>query len=221
VKLALAVFTDGRDECLAETIESANTKLRATWCSKTIFDDTGDIDHVKHLKRQFPDFTVLATGPGKQGFGGAIASAWRTLFASEATHVFHLEDDFVFEAPIFVSEMVHVLDIAPNVQQVALKRQPWGDEPPNGFMGQWPTAYMNQTVEKVRWTEQRLFFTTNPSVYRRDLMVRGWPEVPQSEKVFGNNLFAENEHFRCAFLGHKDDAPLVHHIGANRVGTGY
>ena len=67
--------------------------------------------------------------------------------------------------------------------------------------------------------EHDLFFTTNPSLYRRSLLDNQWPEGPQSEGRFTG--WMRDLGYRFAYLGEGSDPPWVHHIGDERAGKDY
>jgi hypothetical protein len=219
--MILLVMTDGRLDCIEQTIESARTHLLGEVTYKVIHDDTGDEAHRDHLRRLFPDFTVIGQ-PTRQGFGGAIRSAWAHLRDRTERFVFHLEDDFTFNEDLPVYLMQKVLNRNPNLVQMALRRQPWNDaeRAAGGIIEQHPDDYIDCSDGISDWLEHRRFFTTNPSMYRIGLIEKGWPEGDHSEGVFGLKL-CENPVVRFGYWGRRTDQPKVHHIGDHRAGTGY
>lgn len=231
----LAVFTDGRRECIAETIPSALANLKGLITSKVIFDDSGDTEYVRWLRETWPDFTVHPSAE-RLGFGGSIGRAWQVLAGSafDEEFVLHLEDDFTFNRPVLLWQMAALLRDQPHLAQVALRRQPWNDEERavGGVVEQHPDDYADRHEWVPRdsacgpdpfpcwWLEHRRFWTSNPSLYRRSLCERGWPTGAQSEGRFSAALFAEPA-VRCAFWGARDSGEWVTHIGRERAGVGY
>lgn len=219
--IALLVMTDGRDNMLERTLaqpEFLNGLITERW----IHDDTGHEYHRTDLARRFPGFTVIGSGK-RRGFGGAIRYAWDVLAErSRAELVLHWEDDFIAAGLLDLYGMACVLKDYPHLAQMALKRQPWGpaEEAAGGFMAMHPDAYTPRTDGALHWLEQRLFWTTNPSLYRRSLCERGWPAGRRSETAFGASLLADPS-VAFGYWGRLDDPPLVEHIGAQRVGHGY
>lgn len=214
-------MTDGRLDCIEQTIESARDNLCGEVTHKVIHDDTGDEAHRDYLRGAFPDFDVIGQ-PTRQGFGGAIRSAWAYVKVRPERFVFHLEDDFTFNEPIDLPAMQHVLDRNPGLVQLALRRQPWNDaeRSAGGIVEQHPDDYVDCSDGISDWLEHRRFFTTNPSMYRRALTEKEWPEGEHSEGVFGLQL-CESPGIRFGFWGERTDPPAVHHIGDHRVGVGY
>lgn len=227
------VMTDGRSDCISQSLASID-RLKGAHLVVTIHDDSGDPEYTRWLVEQFEPFPtnayVIAT-PCRSGFGGAIRSAWGYLSAPETqTHwvpgdwVFHLEDDFVLRRDVDLAAMVRVLDANPNLVQLALRRQPWNDaeKAAGGIVEQHADAYQDMVMGKTpdRWLEHRLFFTTNPSLYRRSLCLREWPEGGNSEGHFTHQLLVDSS-VRFGFWGARDSGEWVEHIGHARVGTGY
>lgn len=248
--IALACFTDGRWDVLERTLASADEMLYGPITSRHLFID-GDHGHelasVPVIARLLADprWHVVPWGE-RRGFGGTIAGAWKLLTSSaldaaEARFVYHLEDDFLHNEPPDLAAMMAVLDAHPNLVQLSLKRQPWNDiEIAAGdFVRVAPDDYTENHLDAVRamaldvergarggitdyvWTEQRRFFTTNPSLYRRELCAVGWPgDLEHSEGRFSHRLM-EDPDVRFGIWGRKFDPPRVHHIGEHRVGNGY
>ena len=220
--IALLVMTDGRDH-IFETIPSAEAFLLGSISEKWIHDDSGDARHADKLRRIFPGWRVVSTA-GRSGFGGAIRSAWSTLLAeSSAPFVFHLEDDFTFRRIVELDRMASVLVHHPELAQLALRRQPWNVEElaAGGIVELHPEDFAEVEDERGNvWLEHSRFFTTNPGLYRRELMEREWPTGEQSEGRFSLQLF-EDPAARSGYWGSRDSGEWVSHIGQHRAGTGY
>ena len=194
--VALLLIHDGRLEYLAKTATSA----------------------AEHLP-DFDQYIVVDDTTHDLGFCGAIQNGWDQV---ETDHVFHLEGDFTFNAPVPVGEMIALLERHHELAQVALKRQPWNEQEKaaGGIVELHPDDFTERTDALAVWTEHRRFFTTNPSVYSARLCRLGWPQEPQSEGVFTHRLL-KDPLLRFAFWGGKFDPPLVEHVGAVRAGSRY
>lgn len=233
--VTVLVFTDGRSDCLRRTIPS----FLEAWDPRVkiersiIINDSADEEFTAWLDEQFPEWEKVHHST-RRGFGGAIQSGWDHV---ETDWVFHLEDDFLFgrqqdesfvTVPIPASDMIKVLEArGPNLIQLALKRQPWNDEEREAgdLMRVHPESWDEQIAYvdnhyPVSWCEQRMFFTTNPSIYRGELTEHGWPQVQFSEGIF-SHLLMKDPVVRFGMMGWRDDPPRVFHIGNERVGTGY
>lgn len=227
---ALLVITDGRLEYLVQSVASIEQNLTGDITERVMFDDSGDDDHRNQIYDMFPGWSHINNGP-RQGFGGAIQSAWQYLRTCTTSRwVAHLEADFIYPEPVNLDQLVHVLDTQPHLAQVALLRQAWNDaeKAAGGIIQQHPDDYENLIGrDGARWVEHRRFFTTNPSVYRRSLLTVGWPDGPNSEGIFTHQLLSRGtpetpgDLIRFAFWGATTDPPKVHHIGVDRAGTGY
>lgn len=227
--ICLLVVTDGREDYLDACIASARDNLQGPITQRIMFDDTGDDEYRRHLAERYRGFRHLNAGP-RQGFGGAIQAAWAYLAEhSECRWVFHLEQDFTFNRPVDLATMARALHDNPHLAQLALRRQPWNDHETaaGGVVEQHPDAYAEFHVAYGSWLEHRLFFTTNPSLYRRSLCTVRWPDGGNSEGHFTHQLLrdgtpeVDGERLRFGYWGTRDSGEAVAHIGHQRAGIGY
>lgn len=223
--IALLVITDGRRDCILNTVPSALANLRGAIGWRFIFDDSGDPDHREWLAMRFlPLGFSIMWEDERQGFGGAIRAVWSRLTQFDhIDHVFHLEDDFTFNRPVNLDAMAATLDAHPEIQQLALRRQAWNQAEiaAGGVVEVDPDSYVERAGGYGQWLEHRNFITTNPSLYRRSLMDRGWPEGDNSEGRFALDLFASDPLAVAGYWGARNSGEAVHHIGRERVGNGY
>lgn len=218
-------MTDGRKDCITQTIPSLLANLRGELGLLMIHDDSADSDYQDWLKEAFPDW-VLLSGSRRIGFGGAIERAWHTLdtvASDDHRYVWHAEDDFTYNRPVDLESMARVLDEAPYLAQMALRRQPWNEEEKKagGIIERFPKEEFPEYRDHRGsvWLEHRRWFTTNPSLIPRSLIAKGWPNVPQSEGMFTIDLV--NQGRRFGYWGAYDSGEWVTHIGNERIGTGY
>lgn len=236
VVIVATILTNGRIDLLDRTVASFADKLRAGECvtRRIIWDDSGSDEVYHYLRLAYGPmgWTVVRSAIGAEGFGGAMKSAWTWL--SDRTvepYVMWIEDDFVFDKVIQVDGMVSVLDAHPHIAQMALKRQPWNDvEAKAGdIVAVNHDAYTQHSERGYNWLEHRLFWTTNPSIFRRDLLATGWPgDVPESEGLFTHRLLGAGlpsgvpgHEVRFGYWGVRTSTPAVTHIGLERTGFGY
>ena len=225
MKLALVTTTDGRRESCAQTFESARLQLGLAHFAQHIVvnDCFEDPTYQDFLRELLPDaFIVPPALGGRRGFGGAIIEAWSRV-DDDVDFVFHLEDDFLFQHAVPLFSMIELLIAEEGLAQVSLMRQPANSEEAaaGGVVAVHPEAFADRVSDGgLRWLEHRLYFTTNPSVYPRWVVERGWPVGSQSEGMFTHGLLAEHPDARFAVLGGRDDEPAVWHIG-QRHGEGY
>jgi len=223
--ICVLVITDGRTNLLRRTIESFNEMVTGEIIEFFIYDDSGNRKVREGIAKNHPEFTLINHPTGeRQGFAGAVRTAWDALRReSIADYVFHLEQDFTFNRPIDLGDLHNILVKRPSLAQVALLRQAWNPDEiaAGGLIQVRPDDYVTHLDRDDRhWLEHDLFFTTNPSLYRRSLIdMFDWPAGPESEGRFGMKLREAGFHF--AYWGAKDDPPAVHHIGAHRAGEGY
>lgn len=221
MNVTLLVFTDGRGECLTKTLQSADLAMDGEPITRRIIiDDSANPEYASWLDNTYGHRYEIVHNPERSGFHGAIKAGWEA--AAGADFVFHLEDDFVFMRPVEISKMIDVLSRQHHIMQFALMRQPVAEQEiqAGGLMRVWPEGYTEVQEGTNVWCEHRLFFTTNPSLYRGELMQIGWPQCHHSEGEFSRLLF-QNRDITCAYWGYKFEPHRVLHIGEERVGEGY
>ena len=198
LRVALVIVTDGREDYLARSTASAKKNLPEV-------DHTIVVDDTAH----------------KLGFAGAVNAGWVRALETDADFIFWLEEDFIFNEPVNLEAMAE-LAADPHIAQVCLKRQAWNAEEiaAGGIVELNPDDFKEGTHNGHTYTAHRRFFSTNPSIYRRDIAERGWPQEDRSEGKFSIELF-KDPHVVSTFWGGKFDAPKVHHIGDERAGHGY
>jgi hypothetical protein len=223
VRIALLVMTDGRDDYLRQAMDSLD-QLHGPIGERWMHDDTGDAVQRSELAARYPGYAQLGDGP-RRGFDGAISRAWDQLTArSTADMVFHVEQDFVFRRAVDLAAMAAALDDELELAQMALRRQPWAapEHAAGGVVEMHPDAYADRlSGDGHPYLRHRLFFTTNPCLYRRGLCAGGWPSGEHSEGRFTAQLLAAGPDVGFGYWGCRSDPPWVEHIGHRRVGMGY
>ena len=229
--IAVLIFTDGRKECFSRTFQSFKENVTAKCISyKIIINDSNDpsftswldinyrhdVDHIEHHKERL-------------GFGGTIRDTWHKLnkIAGIYDYLFHLEDDFIFNRPINLDDLILILKKNPNMAQVCLLRQPWNQNEVNagGVWQQRPDRFIEESVDsrsgKIYYLSHREWFSTNPCVYPKWVASLGWPEGLNSEEIFWDEKLLPRTLLTCSYFGSKADPPAVSHIGSGRMGEGY
>lgn len=207
-------MTDGRRDYIHKTLASASTMLKGPIGPKFIFDDSGNEENHQWLHTNFPDFHIIYEDT-RQGFGGAIDSAWKRIRKCEFDYIFHLEDDFTFNREVPLEDMAQVLKDNSHVYQMALRRQAWNQEEirAGGVIQRWPDNFHQEDG----WISHRMFFTSNPNLYRRALIeTRDYPRVKDSEGHFSVSIYSTEPEAVFGFWGQKTDDPWVEHIGRMR-----
>lgn len=214
-------MTDGRRACIERTLASFDEMVTGPITRRIIHDDSGDPAYRSWLTETFPTYSIVGADE-RQGFTGAICWAWSFLRHSSQQYIVHVEDDFTFNRPVDLADLAAVLSARPYLVQLALRRQAWNDQEraAGGIVEQHPGDYAEVSDGGATWLEHRRFFTTNPSLYRRSLCDRGWPQVEHSEGHFTHQLLVDPA-VRFGFWGGRDSGEAVHHIGADRAGVGY
>lgn len=186
--IALGVLTDGRDELLARCLESVREHL------------AGQVDHV---------FVIHDGLVSRKGLAGAVQTVWSHALGVGADYLFHLEDDFVFNGPVDVAEMVAVLDANPDVAQMLLKRQPLSapEINRNDILGGMHALQLHDG-----WVAQSHIFSLNPCLIPLDVLELGWPVGNESEMT--QRLL--NLGFVFGVWGDPGSLPMVTHLGETR-----
>ena len=217
--VALLVITDGRRNYIRDTISSASQYLKGPFGPLFLYDDSADEENHQWLRNNFPSFKLIYKET-RQGFGGAINSAWEYMQDFDFDYVFHLEDDFTFNREIPINDMIKKLEENPNVYQMALRRQAWNEEEKRagGVIERWPENFHQEDG----WISHKMFFTTNPSLYRRSLIeTRRFPDVKDSEGHFHHLIINSDPNAQYGYWGLKTDSPWVTHTGVQRKGDMY
>ena len=218
--VAVMVLTHGRRDCIAQTIPSAQKNLRGAPIVRwVICDDSGDIEYQAWLRLNFPECELVTGTPG--GFSGNVRRMWDAALSTGQEWIFWLEDDFTFNAPVPLQEMMLTLHEDPDLCQIMLKRQPWFEPEleAGGFMERHPDRYTEVRRGDRVWMEHQEGYWTNPHLTRRSFLARHeWPKGEGSEARFGKSVVRGP--VRSAVWGRLRDEPLVHHMG-ERNGTGY
>lgn len=223
-RIALLLVGDGRDELRERTCMSFLSQLYGYRLGYVV-----EVDDRQH----------------RMGFGGAIRAGWHYLGEAlrEAAlegvpapfdFVFHLEEDWLFLEAIDVRWLVAMLGgsatpkrtALPVLAQAALKRGPVNEVEARagGLIELWPDEYqdagtISPDAGAVPYVQHRLFFTTNPSLYRASLMLLGWPEGQASEAAFTQRCLDFGYWF--GFYGARYHPPTIEHLGTVRTGGGY
>ena len=123
MNICLLVFTDGRGEYLEPTLDSFAQNVSGSIIHSILIDDSANESYANWLDARYKDwFTQIVHHETRRGFVGAVQSGWDNL--PDCDFVFHLEDDFTFNAKVNLDELAQVLTAFPYLAQIVLKRQP-------------------------------------------------------------------------------------------------
>lgn len=159
-------------------------------------------------------FRIVDDHEHRLGMAGAVRTAWNWAVELEADYLLHVEEDFLFRAPVDVTRMRAILEEYPWLAQVVLKRQPWNEieRAAGGIIEANPCAY----TQRDGFVEHELIFSLNPCLIPRRVLQMGWPDGNEAEFT----AMCLDQGYTFAFLGEKFDPPLVEHIGVHR-GAGW
>jgi predicted nuclease of predicted toxin-antitoxin system len=224
VSVPVIVLTNGRRDCITQTIPSISRHLSGTG-DMVVVDDSGDANFRAWLADAFPDALVTAVASDPAGYWRAMRTVWDIARGSGADACWFHEDDFVLNEDVDLTDLSHVLGKQPHLTQLALLRQAWfTNEIVQGGLIEALEAqgqrFEEHTDGQDHWVEHRACFTGNPCLIPRRTFERDWPEGPWSESRFGAELFRD-PHARGAYWGRRTDPPRVEHIGHQRVGHDY
>lgn len=163
----------------------------------------------------------------RAGFCGACRIGWYEAAWPDVDFVFWLEHDFTFERDVQLYDVADVLDADPMLAQMALMRDAVNEQEKaagglyESRAGEYEMRWGNPTPGDEwapQWLEHRSYFTTNPSLMRREFMAENpWPTYPsECEGRFGIDLLERGYSF--GVWG--DGEPWVAHAGV-RTGFGY
>jgi hypothetical protein len=212
--IVLIVFTNGRLKLLRETIDSAEMNLQCRFSAKWIVNDCPEV--FVDLKSWYCSrgFEIYSN-PVKSGYCHSIQMAWDAL-RSRYDFIFHLEDDFIFNEPIPVMDMIRVLKHDSGIAQMALVRQPVNsiELAAGSILKATIERYTPKKWDGFQWLESNFCFTNNPCIYP-DLISRYPYPIrktwPWGEGEFSQFLCAHG--YRFGYWGTMDQSPKVTHIG--------
>jgi hypothetical protein len=237
VRYRLILTTDGREGMVERALDSLETHVRPRPQEAVIVDDSGDPAYAEYLRvvckeqgETYGGRWALALTAKREGFCANVARAW--TFAYESVFgdslpdspppwVFWLEDDFVFQRTIPLVDVGYTMELQPQVAQMSFLRQPVSDEEvaAGGFLNTDPERFTRRGSGSVAWIEHRAYWTTNPSLIRREVCeLHPWPEGPECEGIFTRQLLDARPDVTFGIWG--VGTPWVEHVGV-RAGVGY
>jgi hypothetical protein len=169
-------------------------------------------------------YGFYVVGSGHHGYIGSVQRLWRYISTRvRADFVFLAEDDFLYVKNVDLPAMMRVLAGNRSLRQIALLREAAyaREREPGDHILSWnrDSFTMMSNNRGDDWMEHRNFWTMNPSLIRRDVIVNNpWPTQANSERLFGDRVLAEKS-ARVAFWGAGD--AWLRHIGETRAGGPY
>jgi hypothetical protein len=213
-----AAWTE-RSAYLRTSLASLSAKVTGPIVQRVLYSDWAG--HRGELEAIAGEHGFYVAGQGHHGYTAGMSRMWDYLSRrARGEYVFQAEDDFLFHEPIDLADLVEVLRGQPKLAQVALLRAPaYESEREKGGILGWPTESF-EPVQVAGYTvlAHRNFWTQNPSLFRRAITSRPWPNAASSERVFGDQLFRDPT-IRTALWG--NGQAQIEHIGAMRAGAAY
>lgn len=215
---------DERSGYLRRSLASLIEQVHGPIVQRVVYSDWGDAlrPAVERIAREFGFYVA---GEGHVGYTASMRRLWGPTGymnrRATGSYIFATEDDFVYDRPVDLVPMVLALSEHSHLAQIVLLRgayYPRELEGP-GILG-WPEDRFKRIRHNgVGWLEHRLFFSANPSLFRRQLAAEPWPSGPSSERLFGDSLTRRDRDLRFAFWGSGE--AWVSHIGATRASSAY
>lgn len=150
------------------------------------------------------------------GFCGATRKAWGIMVGTKCEFVFWLEHDFIFRRSFDLLPIMDVLRENQELAQMSFIRQAVNEREQKA--GGLVESYREAFEPQEGWFRHRAYFTTNPSLMRRQFMeANPWPEMTRRcEGHFAIGLIQAGYQFGAW----GDGTPWVQHCG-HRTGFGY
>lgn len=240
--IALVTISDGRGHLTNAVRSLLDNTPPGTFSAAVMVDDSAqhpvmELDPATHepvprhstdeafdlLHAQMP--VKLTCHAQRRGGAAAIQTAWGMLPDTGCDYAFHLEEDWTFPGPVPVAEMVDILKIHRQLANVVLRRQPWGNEGPGGYIGDDVEAFdlysgalfalgRGQIAKSEPFEHHRKGFWLNPCLYRVSLTEKyPWPDRGH-ESDYSLPLVADGYSF--AVYGTRYDDPRAIHVGNQR-----
>jgi hypothetical protein len=211
MNIAFLIFTDGRLEYLARALDSAEKNLQCHFAVRRIVNDEPLVEDVLRKTYEPRGYEVVSHAE-RLGFCGSIQAAWNDLPAG-AEWVWHCEDDFTYNEPIPVMQMIKVMQFH---GYLALLRQAVNNEEQaaGGIIQLHPNWFTEKKWREFCWLEYNVCMTSNPSLYPASITKYPYGEKGDGEGKIGKLL--RDEGYLYAYWGGLDQGPKVTHIGEHR-----
>jgi hypothetical protein len=209
-----------RSAYLRRSLASLTENITGPIVQRVVYSDWGT-EHRDELAALAGEHGFYVAGDGHHGYTGSMQRMWTYIQRrAKGEYVFCTEDDFIYPKPVALEPMIEALQSDPNLAQIALLRDAfYQDERETGGVLGWPEPAFTKVGDNgTSRLEHRLFWTANPSLFRKSITARAWPAGVHSETTFGK-LLLQDPKVRFAFWG--DHEELTKHIGVTRAGTGY
>jgi hypothetical protein len=226
VKYLLTMMTDGRRDCLLQAIDAFERMVTPKASAAYI--------HIDGMHMPPPMLYdelqwQVTTDPEPVGFCHSQANVWRAAASSKFDWVFHLEDDFVIQRPVDLTQFAAVLDAEPQCAQMILYRNAVVHEIPHGgYLNQFRDSYTPRATwidhgdgvsRLYPWFETQRNWATNPALFRSQFCRdHRWPTDPNCEGLLSFQVRETHPETTFGIWGNGE--VWAEHIG-KRQGFGY
>lgn len=212
--IGLVVVTDGREH-LPHTLASFCENVAGVTGGRILVDDSGDPGYNATMRERFAWDAVICH-PQRLGLAAAVRSGWAQATRFGWEYLFHLEDDWHFDAELDAGAWAAALARRPRWAQVVAKRGPVNREEfaAGGICECAPDEYHDAVLSDLgRFTTHKRIFSLNPCVVPRRVFSHGWPDGNEA----GQTVSLVSHGYEFAFAGGKRSAPIIRHTGDRRA----
>lgn len=209
-QIVVVCLTNGVRDTLGKTIEAADRMLSGPIGRKVIAGD--------NCAPVFDGWDTVRVRGGS--YIRAVTAGIDVAIGSGQPWIFWLEDDFVIDQPVDLSELQAAMVAEPRLAQMVLKRQPWYDEELEaGGMIEARQALGQTFTQRDGWVAHWAWWAMNPMLTTREfLATHPWPKGRGSENRFYRNIVDNDPTPLFGVWGRIDDPPMCTHIGVERAG---
>jgi hypothetical protein len=224
------ILGNGRRGYLERTIASWEANLKEEPKYKIIFDDSGDKTYLKWLNAIYGDrFTIVPISESKAGQPKAVQTIFDYIKDLEVDYILSIEEDWMLFRPLYVSSIMQVLELNPNIVQMRIPRTIWQD--PSHSLDlkagsilahhiQIPgSTYKTNSDGKNSWYEWRgdfYFWSHNPAIFNKSIIVnQNYLDFSNGdhENLFGKNLLQKDSNLVAGFWAENIYDGYISHIG--------
>lgn len=211
MKTCVFIFNDGRNDYLQQTLKSLFENVHFNDNYKILIDDVPenrDVAFLESIKKKYK-INKLVLNESNLGVFGSVQKAWG-MIPKDCTHVWHQENDFLFNEKIDFDLMLRASNHK-RIFQVALLRQNWfAFEKKAGSIYNAYAGFKDARVADCDLVIHKNYFTHNPCLYRKEFAIQctGYDEYKYMKVLEG-----KDSNGWCAYLGKISDSPKVTHIG--------
>jgi hypothetical protein len=223
------ILGNGRKGYLERTIASWEANLKDQPKYKIIFDDSGNKEYLDWLNKTYGDrFDIVATGTSAVGQRAALDFIFNFIKHLDVDYILQVEEDWMLNRPLSISEIAEVLDLNPNILQMRIPRVVW--YAPHNVLdinaGSILLHQINQpdswalfkTDNKNSWYEWRgnfYFWTHNPNLFRKEVLSEEYGSITEEshEYFFGKRLMDKYPNASSGFWASNPYDAYITHIG--------